>query len=138
MFVPRLRSSSPRRLDEEVAEQLAGDLGRTSGRTEVRGDVERREDHPTAAERQRAHHRAELHRKAVVAAGGKFLALEHELGMHVIALTGKGGGEIGELLSDHDLHLCVPAERTARIQETHLLTIHCLSAGIDALLLGVD
>ena len=66
------------------------------------------------------------------------ISAAHELGMHVIALTGKGGGEIGELLSDHDLHLCVPAERTARIQETHLLTIHCLCDGIDALLLGVD
>ena len=66
------------------------------------------------------------------------ISAAHELGMHVIALTGKGGGEIGELLNDHDLHLCVPAERTARIQETHLLTIHCLCDGIDALLLGVD
>ncbi len=66
------------------------------------------------------------------------ISAAHELGMHVIALTGKGGGEIGELLSDHDLHLCVPAERTARIQETHLLTIHCSCDGIDALLLGVD
>ncbi len=62
----------------------------------------------------------------------------HELGMHVVALTGKGGGEIGELLTDADLHLCVPADRTARIQETHLLIIHCLCDGIDALLLGVE
>ena len=66
------------------------------------------------------------------------ISAARELGMHVIALTGKGGGEIGELLNDHDLHLCVPAGRTARIQETHLLTIHCLCDGIDALLLGVD
>jgi D-sedoheptulose 7-phosphate isomerase len=35
-----------------------------------------------------------------------------------------------------DIHLCVPAERTARIQEVHLLTIHCLCDGIDALILG--
>lgn len=62
----------------------------------------------------------------------------HEADMRVIALTGKGGGEIGEMLRDDDIHLCVPAERTARIQETHLLTIHCLCDGIDALLLGVE
>lgn len=62
----------------------------------------------------------------------------HEHDMHVIALTGKGGGEIGELLRDDDIHLCVPAERTARIQEVHLLIIHCLCDGIDALLLGVE
>ena len=62
----------------------------------------------------------------------------HEHDMHVIALTGKGGGQIGEMLRDDDIHLCVPAERTARIQETHLLVIHCLCDGIDALLLGVE
>ena len=62
----------------------------------------------------------------------------HERGMNVIALTGRGGGQIGEMLSDDDIHLCVPAERTARIQETHLVTIHCLCDGIDALLLGVE
>ena len=60
----------------------------------------------------------------------------HEQGMQVVALTGKGGGEINEILNDKDLHLCVPAERTARIQETHLVIIHCLCDGIDALLLG--
>ena len=62
----------------------------------------------------------------------------HEHDMRVIALTGKGGGLIGEMLEDDDIHLCVPAERTARIQETHLLVIHCLCDGIDALLLGVE
>ncbi|NJD23856.1 MAG: phosphoheptose isomerase [Betaproteobacteria bacterium] len=60
----------------------------------------------------------------------------HDHGMRVVALTGKGGGRIGEMLADADIHLCVPAERTARIQETHLLVIHCLCDGIDALLLG--
>ncbi|HEX6735273.1 MAG TPA: phosphoheptose isomerase [Azonexus sp.] len=62
----------------------------------------------------------------------------HEHDMHVVALTGKGGGQIGEMLRDDDIHLCVPADRTARIQETHLLVIHCLCDGIDALLLGVE
>ena len=62
----------------------------------------------------------------------------HDADMRVVALTGKGGGRIGELLRDDDIHLCVPADRTARIQETHLLIIHCLCDGIDSLLLGVE
>ncbi len=62
----------------------------------------------------------------------------HDADMRIIALTGKGGGRIGEMLKDDDIHLCVPADRTARIQETHLLIIHCLCDGIDSLLLGVD
>ena len=62
----------------------------------------------------------------------------HDHDMRVVALTGRSGGQIGALLNDKDIHLCVPAERTARIQETHLLVIHCLCDGIDALLLGVE
>lgn len=62
----------------------------------------------------------------------------HNNDVRVIALTGKGGGQIGELLRDDDIHLCVPADRTARIQEVHLLAIHCLCDGIDCLLLGVE
>ena len=62
----------------------------------------------------------------------------HEAEMRVVALTGRGGGQIGEMLGEDDIHLCVPAERTARIQETHLVAIHCLCDGIDALLLGVE
>jgi D-sedoheptulose 7-phosphate isomerase len=60
----------------------------------------------------------------------------HEREMIVIALTGKGGGVIAEVLAETDIHLCVPSDRTARIQEVHLLTIHCLCDGIDAMLLG--
>jgi len=54
----------------------------------------------------------------------------------VVALTGKSGGKIAALLGPDDIHLCVPADRTARIQEVHLLAIHCLCDGIDALILG--
>lgn len=60
----------------------------------------------------------------------------HARSMHVVAFTGKGGGRIGELLLAGDVHLCVPHGRTARIQEVHLLMIHCLCDTIDATLLG--
>lgn len=62
----------------------------------------------------------------------------HEREMRVVALTGRGGGRIGELLNEHDIHICVPADRTARIQEVHLLTLHCLCDGIDCMLLGTE
>ena len=58
-----------------------------------------------------------------------------KMGMRVVAFTGRGGGKIKDLLEPEDVHLCVPSERTARIQETHLLLIHCLCDGIDYLLL---
>src|SRR5437867_11885884 len=60
----------------------------------------------------------------------------HERELHIVALTGKGGGRIGELLTANDVHLCVPHSVTARIQEVHSLTIHCLCDAIDASLLG--
>ncbi|MBR0566684.1 phosphoheptose isomerase [Azoarcus sp. L1K30] len=62
----------------------------------------------------------------------------HEREMRVIAMTGKGGGRIADMLGEDDIHLCVPADRTARIQEVHLLVLHCLCDGIDCLLLGVE
>lgn len=60
----------------------------------------------------------------------------HERDLAVVALTGRGGGRIGAALRAGDIHLCVPHDRTARIQEVHLLIIHCLCDGIDASLLG--
>ncbi len=59
-----------------------------------------------------------------------------ERDMLIVALTGKGGGKLGALLSDVDVHLCVPHERTARIQEVHLLMLHCLCDGVDWTLMG--
>ncbi len=58
--------------------------------------------------------------------------------MRIVALTGKGGGAISGMLTDADVHICVPHDRTARIQEVHLLTIHCLCDGIDVALFGGD
>jgi D-sedoheptulose 7-phosphate isomerase len=62
----------------------------------------------------------------------------HERDMRVVALTGKGGGEVGKHLAPADVHICVPHAVTARIQEVHLLTLHCLCDGIDCLLLGTE
>ncbi|MEO6354470.1 MAG: phosphoheptose isomerase [Oxalobacteraceae bacterium] len=64
------------------------------------------------------------------------VALERD--MRIVALTGKDGGAIGKQLTDADVHICVPHDRTARIQEVHLLTIHCLCDGIDVALFGGD
>ena len=66
------------------------------------------------------------------------LAIEaaHAREMKVIALTGKGGGTIGNLLLPDYIHLCVPHDRTMRIQEVHILLLHLLCDGIDTLLLG--
>jgi D-sedoheptulose 7-phosphate isomerase len=63
-------------------------------------------------------------------------ALERD--MRVVALTGKGGGTIAGLVTDADVHICVPHHRTARIKEVHLLTLHCLCDGIDVALFGGD
>ncbi|UCE31833.1 MAG: phosphoheptose isomerase [Burkholderiales bacterium] len=60
----------------------------------------------------------------------------HQREMRVIALTGRGGGGIAGALRDGDIMLCVPHDRTARIQEVHLLIVHCLCDGVDAMLLG--
>ena len=58
----------------------------------------------------------------------------HDLGIRVVALTGNGGGKMAALMREDDVHLCVPHKTTARIQEVHLLCIHCLCDGIDTLL----
>jgi D-sedoheptulose 7-phosphate isomerase len=62
----------------------------------------------------------------------------HDRELSVIALTGNGGGQIGEALYHSDFHICVPSSITARIQEVHLLTLHCLCDAIDYTLLGAE
>ncbi|MBU6442254.1 MAG: phosphoheptose isomerase [Betaproteobacteria bacterium] len=59
-----------------------------------------------------------------------------ERDMLIVALSGKGGGKLSALLSDVDVHLCVPHDRTARIQEVHLLLLHCICDGVDWTLMG--
>jgi D-sedoheptulose 7-phosphate isomerase len=66
--------------------------------------------------------------RAVEAAG--------EQQMKVVALSGKGGGKLSALLREGDIEICVDSDSTARIQEVHLLIIHCLCDLIDTQLLG--
>ncbi len=60
----------------------------------------------------------------------------HEMGMATVALSGRGGGRLGALLGPQDVQVCVPHASTARIQEVHLLALHCLCDGIDFQLFG--
>ena len=60
----------------------------------------------------------------------------HERDMTVVALTGRSGGKMTQALRETDVHICVPHERTARIQEVHLLVLHCICDGVDTQLLG--
>ncbi|UCD68517.1 MAG: phosphoheptose isomerase [Betaproteobacteria bacterium] len=62
----------------------------------------------------------------------------HEQRMKVVALTGKKGGKMTRLLRETDINLCVPSDSTARIQEVHLICLHCICDAIDCLLLGVE
>ena len=62
----------------------------------------------------------------------------HDRNMIVIALTGKDGGQIRDLVNANDIEICVPAKSTARIQEVHIMIIHSLCDLIDLQLLGQD
>lgn len=66
------------------------------------------------------------------------IEIAQERDMRVVALTGKGGGAIGQKLTNADVHICVPHNRTVRIQEVHLVTLHCICDGIDIALFGGD
>ena len=46
--------------------------------------------------------------------------------MRVIALTGRDGGAIRDQMRESDIELCVPSDSTARVQEVHILILHCL------------
>jgi D-sedoheptulose 7-phosphate isomerase len=61
----------------------------------------------------------------------------HEQRLRVVALTGADGGAIAGALGETDIEIRVPARRTARIQEVHLLVLHCLCDTIDRALFGV-
>jgi D-sedoheptulose 7-phosphate isomerase len=60
----------------------------------------------------------------------------HQREMTVVALTGRNGGLMTKALRETDVHICVPHDRTARVQEVHILAIHCICDGVDTQLLG--
>jgi D-sedoheptulose 7-phosphate isomerase len=60
----------------------------------------------------------------------------HAKEMTVVALTGRKGGKLATMLTETDVHICVPHERTARIQEVHILALHCICDAVDLQLLG--
>ena len=64
------------------------------------------------------------------------IAAAHERGMKVVAFSGRDGGRMADIFVEGDVEIRVPATRTARIQEVHLLVIHCLCDLIDTTLLG--
>ena len=66
----------------------------------------------------------------------KAVQAAHERNMQVLSLTGNKGGKLAKLLKGDDIEIRVPSDRTARIQEIHLLVIHCLCDIIDAILFG--
>lgn len=68
----------------------------------------------------------------------KALAAARERGMRIIALSGGDGGALMELLAGQDIHIGVPHDSAARIQEVYILILHCLCDAIDCLLLGVN
>ena len=55
----------------------------------------------------------------------------HDRNINVIALTGYDGGKIAGLLTENDIEIRVPAYDASRIQETHLLIIHCVCDIVD-------
>ena len=64
------------------------------------------------------------------------IAAAHQRGMRVVALSGKSGGNMTTLLQADDVELRVPADSTARIQETHLLVIHCICDLLDQMIIN--
>ena len=60
----------------------------------------------------------------------------HDREMNVVALSGKDGGNMASLLNHEDVEIRVPSSSTARIQEVHLLAIHCLCDLIDQQIFG--
>lgn len=80
---------------------------------------------------------------AISTSGGSKNVIEaikaaHDREMQVVALTGKDGGNMASLLTNNDVEIRVPSDVTARIQEVHLLVIHCLCDLIDCALFGEE
>jgi len=64
------------------------------------------------------------------------VAAAHDREMLCIALSGRDGGSLADVLADRDIEIRVPSASTARTQEVHGIIIHCLCDAIDNHLLG--
>jgi len=59
------------------------------------------------------------------------IKIAHNIGITVIAVVGKDGGAIKQMLRDNDVCICPQVKRTARVQEIHLLTLHTICDAVD-------
>jgi D-sedoheptulose 7-phosphate isomerase len=66
----------------------------------------------------------------------KAIEVAHTKNIKVVAMSGRDGGKLNSLLKPDDIHICVPNDRTLRIQEVHILVIHCLCDAVDTILFG--
>lgn len=78
---------------------------------------------------------------AITTSGGsaniiRAIEAAHERDVGVVLLSGKDGGEAADVLDEEDIELRVPGQNTARIQEVHLIIIHCLCDLVDKKLFG--
>lgn len=64
----------------------------------------------------------------------KAMEVAQSKGMHIIIMVGRDGGKMAEMLAERDVNLCVPVQRTARIQEVHLLTLHTICDAVDTVM----
>ncbi len=64
----------------------------------------------------------------------KAMEVAQSKGMHIIIMVGRDGGKMAEMLTERDVNLCVPVQRTARIQEVHLLTLHTICDAVDTVM----
>jgi len=62
----------------------------------------------------------------------------HQRQMRCVVLSGSSGGDLAGILDEDDIFISIPAKSTARIQEIHIIVIHCLCDLIDTQLLGPE
>lgn len=66
------------------------------------------------------------------------ISAARERNMRVIAISGGDGGSLVELLAERDIHIGVPHDSPARLQEVYILIVHCICDAVDCLLLGAN
>jgi D-sedoheptulose 7-phosphate isomerase len=64
------------------------------------------------------------------------LQAAHQKDITVVALTGRDAGSLARQLAETDVQVAVPHDRAARIQEVHMLALHCICDAVDLQLMG--